>query len=79
VLGCQQPQADARYAHIDSADAGFGISGRDFTRDELFVIGSLLQQPQAATVVIVLVTAAADSAAITREIEWATEHGRLPH
>ena len=38
-------------------DAGFGISGRDYTRDELFVVGSPVQQLQAATAAIVLVTA----------------------
>ncbi|MDX6707227.1 MAG: hypothetical protein QOI48_3073 [Solirubrobacteraceae bacterium] len=58
-------------------EVGFGISGRDFTRDELFVVGSPLQQLQAATVAIVLVTtAAADSAAVAREIEWAIEQNK---
>jgi hypothetical protein len=56
------------------ADAGFGVSGRDYTRDELFVVGSTLQQLQAATVAVVLVTpGSAGSKAIAQEIAWAIE------
>ncbi len=59
------------------AEVGFGVSGRDFTRDELFVVGSPLQQLQAAAAALILVTAEAEaSEAIAREIAWAIEQGK---
>ncbi len=59
------------------SDAGLGISGRDYTRDELFVVGSPLQQLQAAVVAIVLVTShAASSDLIARDIGWAIEQNK---
>lgn len=59
------------------ANAGFGVSGRDFTRDQLFAVGSPLQQLQAASAVLVLMTAAAEaSEAIELEIAWAIEQGK---
>lgn len=59
------------------ADAGFGVSGRDFTRDQLFVVGSPLQQLQAASAAIILITpAAAVSEAVALEIAWAIEQGK---
>lgn len=59
------------------SNAGLGISGRDYTRDELFVVGSPLQQLQAAVVAIVLVTPdAAESELIAREIGWAIDQNK---
>jgi len=59
------------------SDAGLGITGRDYTRDELFAVGSSLQQLQAAIVTVVLVTTqAADSELIAQEIEWAIEQNK---
>lgn len=59
------------------ADAGFGISGRDYTRDELFVVGSALQQLQAATAAVVLVTAqTAGSETVAREVSLAIEQNK---
>jgi hypothetical protein len=59
------------------ADVGLGVSGRDFTRDELFVVGSPLQQLQAASAALVLITAEAEASdVIAREIAWAIEQGK---
>lgn len=59
------------------SNAGLGVSGRDYTRDELFVVGSPLQQLQAAVVTIVLVTAdAARSDLVAREIGWAIDQNK---
>ena len=59
------------------ADAGLGISGRDYTRDALFAVGSSFQQLQAAVVTVVLVTAdAAESELIAQEIDWAIEQNK---
>lgn len=59
------------------AEIGFGVSGRDFTRNELFAVGSPLQQLQAASVALVLVTADAEASdAVAREIGWAIEQGK---
>lgn len=59
------------------ADAGLGISGRDYTRDALFAVGSSLQQLQAAVVTVVLVTAeAAGSDLVAQEIDWAIEQNK---
>ena len=59
------------------SDAGLGISGRDYTRDALFAVGSSLQQLQAAVVTVVLVTAnAAESLMIAQEVDWAIEQNK---
>jgi hypothetical protein len=53
---------------------GLGVSGRNYTRDELFVVGSPLQQLQAAVVTLVLVTEnATNSELVAQEIDWAIE------
>jgi len=75
------------YEHVDrnvldnvaslAADIGLGVSGRDFARDELFAVGTPLQQLQAATTALVLITADAErSESIAREIAWAIEAGK---